>query len=161
MLPLSTSCSFLRSHVSFVNLFPSLFVFISGTMRFSRHGLGASSPLVTTPQYQSITFAMVHLWLQVHTKASPTLLCSRGHFPRVRLDQVVHTAVSAQSFSFSLARPPHVCSNVRYHAVADTAMESCWWVDSNALFNLNDGNSNENLCVCSNHSEHCVHVYVV
>jgi hypothetical protein len=26
-----------------------LFVFISGTMRFSRHGLGASSPLITTP----------------------------------------------------------------------------------------------------------------
>ena len=24
-----------------------LFVFISGTMRFSRHGLGASSPLIT------------------------------------------------------------------------------------------------------------------
>jgi hypothetical protein len=29
-----------------------LFVFISGTMRFSRYGLGASSPLITTPQYQ-------------------------------------------------------------------------------------------------------------
>jgi hypothetical protein len=28
-----------------------LFVFISGTMRFSGHGLGASSPLITTPQY--------------------------------------------------------------------------------------------------------------
>ena len=28
------------------------FVFISGTMRFSRYGLGASSPLITTPQYQ-------------------------------------------------------------------------------------------------------------
>jgi hypothetical protein len=30
-----------------------LFVFISGTMRFSRHGLGASSPLITTPQFGS------------------------------------------------------------------------------------------------------------
>jgi hypothetical protein len=29
-----------------------LFVFISSTMRFSRYGLGASSPLITTPQYQ-------------------------------------------------------------------------------------------------------------
>jgi hypothetical protein len=30
---------------------PCLFVFISGTMRSSGHGLGASSPLITTPQY--------------------------------------------------------------------------------------------------------------
>jgi hypothetical protein len=29
-----------------------LFVFISSTMRSSGHGLGASSPLITTPQYQ-------------------------------------------------------------------------------------------------------------
>jgi hypothetical protein len=30
-----------------------LIVFISSTMRFSRYGLGASSPLITTPQCQS------------------------------------------------------------------------------------------------------------
>jgi hypothetical protein len=40
------------SFTAFVHFHVSLFVFISGTMRFSRYGLGASSPLITTPQYQ-------------------------------------------------------------------------------------------------------------
>jgi hypothetical protein len=40
------------SSYSTVRFGACLFVFISSTMRSSGHGLGASSPLITTPQYQ-------------------------------------------------------------------------------------------------------------
>jgi hypothetical protein len=65
-LPTASACNFCCcTHVRHAFIFPlvcqtpmthkwavCLFVFISSTMRFSGHGLGASSPLITTPQYQ-------------------------------------------------------------------------------------------------------------
>jgi hypothetical protein len=43
---------FARHFQSQVEGIVCLFVFMSSTMRSSRYGLGASSPLITTPQYQ-------------------------------------------------------------------------------------------------------------
>jgi hypothetical protein len=96
-----------------------LFVFISGTMRFSRYGLGASSPLITTPQYhlssgvqESASFLRISFSLR---------LCGCGFTNRTNISHVCGSSYDSNGLCYADRNPLATWEEARDLCAADGA----------------------------------------